>query len=102
MSNVFDLERLNLVTEPRQRLFLALVVMASIMSVVNALKTQANDVCYRRHGSMVRVYPSIFVFRFGLDGQSRLTTDIVKSCGYSTPQIRGVMTGFRSLTLLNV
>ena len=66
-SNGFDLEKMNLGTEPRRRLLMAITVLAYVLSIVEGLLDYIKVVKLKRHGSQGRRYPRESLFRYGIE-----------------------------------
>lgn len=101
-SNGFELEYFNLATEPRQRLLLAVVVFAYIVSVVEGLKDYARRVGQKVQGSAGLRYRITSIFRHGLDNLTKHTKDLPTFCRYLCQSINQALRGYRSINLLNV
>ena len=79
-SNGFQLERFNVATQARQRLLMAIVVFAYIVSVVESLKTYAHQVRFKVQGSGGLRHRAESVFRHGIDNLARATQDLAAFC----------------------
>ena len=101
-SNGFELENVNLATEPRQRLLMAVVVFAYIVSVVESLKHYTHQVAFKVQGSAGLRYRATSVFRHGIDNLAKHTRDLLTFCRYLSRELRRSNQGYRSINLLNV
>ena len=101
-TNGFNLELLNLRGAERQRLLIAVVVFAYALSIAEGLKTYAERVATKTHGSAARRYPAVSVFRYGIDRLHEAKADLVTFCRYLVRALTRAMAGYRSATILNV
>lgn len=99
-SNGFDLEAINLATSERRRLLTAVVVLAYILSCVEALKDYRRKVKRKRNGSDGGRWHAISVFRYGVDAVSTRIGDLITFCRYLRAELTRAMNGYRSSTLL--
>ena len=101
-SNGFELEHFNLATLKRQRLLMAVVGFAYIVSVVESLKTYVHGVSYKVQGSAGMRYRATSVFRYGVDNLTKYTQELRTFCRYLLRELRQTSKGYRSIQLLNV
>ncbi len=100
--NGFELKFVNLGDPERRHLLIAVVVFAYIWSVIEGSATHATARPMKPHGSDKRVYKAASALRHGADRMREFTVDLVTFARYLVTIIRRVMSGFRSIYLLNV